>query len=400
MASTSTPPQWAAKYPELGTDPLPVEPNISPEYFERERERIFKHTWLNVGRVNEIPRAGDYFVREIETLKTSIVVVRGKDGVVRGFHNVCKHRGNKLASGSGCARSFVCGFHGWTYDLAGRLVLVPDEEQFFDFEKSAYGLTPVATDVWEGFIFINVDPHPTETLEQWMSELYEQYRGYTLDTMTEVARYLATVNTNWKVFMDITQESYHVPCLHKRIVPDSNTSKGNPFCHLPSIRIFQRHRASSIYANPEHQPTPAEAVAYKYGTTVLEGVTASDPLHKCLNPEGVSNWAFDSNVIFPNLIFHVGKGWYITYNFWPLAVDRTLMEYRFYMTQANSAGEKISQEFSKVLARDLLREDLSTLEAVQAGLFSGALTHMPLSDQEIMLRHSYKVVEDFVRSNK
>src|SRR5207244_13012705 len=112
-----------------------------------------------------------------------------------------------------------------------------------------------------------------------------------------------------------------------------------------------------------------------------------DSLHQCLHPDGVSNWAFDSNVIFPNLIFHVGKGWYITYNFWPLAVDRTLMEYRFYMMQANSYGERVSQEFSKVLARDLLREDLSTLEAVQAGLASGALTHMPLSDQEIMLRH-------------
>lgn len=401
MASTTIRRQWTAKYPELGTDPLPVEPNVSTEYFERERQRIFQRSWLNVGRVEDIAQPGDYFVKQLEILKTSIIIVRGKDGVIRGLHNVCKHRGNRLADDyHGRARSFVCGFHGWTYDLAGHLVRVPDEQEFCDFEKSEYELTSVATNVWEGFIFINVDPHPTETLQQWMGELYEQYRGYPLDTMTEVARYLATVNTNWKVFMDITQESYHVPCLHGRIVPDSNTSKGNPFCHLSSIRIFRRHRASSVYANPEHKPTPAEAVAYKFGTTVLEGATVHDPLHQCLNPDGVSNWAFDSNVIFPNLIFHVGKGWYITYNFWPLAVDRTLMEYRFYMMQANSYGERVSQEFSKVLARDLLREDLSTLEAVQAGLASGALTQMPLSDQEIMLRHSYRVVEDFVSSNQ
>jgi len=399
MRTTTSRQQWTAKYPELGTDPVPIEPNISKDYFERERERVFKRSWLNVGRVEEIPQAGDYFVKELAIFKTSIVVVRRKDGAISGFHNVCRHRGNSLAqAGRGRAGSFICGFHGWTYDLTGKLVRVPDEEQFFDFEKSDYALKPVATDVWEGFVFMNIDHHPVETLQEWMGELYEQYLGYPLDKFTLVARYQANVNTNWKVFMDITQESYHVPHLHKRIVPDSNTSKGNPFCHLPSIRIFRRHRASSVYANPEHQPTPAEAVAYKHGMTVLEGAAGNDSLHRSLNPDAIPNWAFDSNVIFPNLILHVGKEWYITYNFWPLAVDRTLLEYKFYMTPATSSGEKISQEFSRVLARDLLREDLSTLESVQAGLASGALRQMPLSDQEIMLRHSYKVVEDSIRA--
>ncbi len=396
MKSFSLQQRWANKYPELGTEPIPVEPNISAEYFERERERIFKRAWLNVGRVEDISGVGDYVVKDLEILRTSLLVLRGRDGIVRAFHNVCKHRGNKLAqSCSGGARSFICGFHGWTYDLAGKLVRVPDEEQFFNFEKSAYGLTPVATEVWEGFIFVNVDPHPIETLAEWMDELLEQYRGYPFAGMTRVATYQATVQTNWKVFMDITQESYHVPTLHKRIVPDSNTSKGNPFCHLPSIRLYRRHRASSVYSNPDHQPTQAEAVANKFGITVLEGAT-SEPLHPSLNPERVTDWAFDSNVIFPNLILHVGKGWYITYNFWPLTVDRTLMVYRFHMNPANSLGGRISQEFSKVLARDLLREDLSTLESVQSCLASGALTHMPLCDQEIMLRHSYKVVHEFI----
>lgn len=396
MGTITTLPQWTVKYPQLGNAPLPIEPNVSPEYFDLEREKIFKRSWLNVGRVEDIPQAGDYLVKELALLKTSVIVVRGKDGSLRAFHNICRHRGNRVAVGRSHARSFICGFHGWTYDLTGNLVRVPDEEQFFGFEKSDYALMPLATDVWEGFIFLTVDPHPSETLQEWMGELHDQYRGYEFEQFTPVANYRAIVKTNWKVFMDITQESYHVPCLHKRIVPDSNTSKDNPFCHLPSIRIFRRHRASSLYANPQHQPTPAEAVAYRYGMTVLEGATANDRLHPSLNPDAISNWAFDSNVIFPNFILHVGKGWYITYNFWPLAVDRTFLEYAFYMSHAKTPGESISQEFSKVLARDLLREDLSTLESVQAGLVSGAISHMPLSDQEIMLRHSYKVVEDFI----
>ena len=88
--------QWAEKYPDLGTSPLPTEPYIGEEHFARERDLVFRRTWINVGRVEEAPRAGDWFVREIAICKVSVLVIRGSDGVVRGFHNVCSHRSNKL----------------------------------------------------------------------------------------------------------------------------------------------------------------------------------------------------------------------------------------------------------------------------------------------------------------
>ena len=88
---------FVRQYPELGTGPLPIEPMVSPDYFELERERIFKKTWLNVGRVEDIPRNGDYIVKEIAILQTTLIVVRGDDGVIRAFHNVCRHRGNQVA---------------------------------------------------------------------------------------------------------------------------------------------------------------------------------------------------------------------------------------------------------------------------------------------------------------
>src|SRR6266542_3377304 len=136
--------KWTLQYPELGTDPVPIEPCISPEYFERERERIFRRIWLNVGREEEIPQTGDYFVKELEVCGSSILVVRGKDGVIRSFHNMCSHRGNKVArEGGGRKGGFVCGFHGWAYDLSGDLVRVPDEPQFFDLERRKHGLTPI-----------------------------------------------------------------------------------------------------------------------------------------------------------------------------------------------------------------------------------------------------------------
>src|SRR6267154_3387574 len=88
-------PKWTELYPELGIGPIPIEPTLSSEQFERERESIFKRVWLNVGREEEIPARGDYIVKEV--CGSSILLVRGKDGVIRAFHNMCSHRGNNVA---------------------------------------------------------------------------------------------------------------------------------------------------------------------------------------------------------------------------------------------------------------------------------------------------------------
>ena len=87
---------WTERYPELGTGPLPVAPYISPHYFALERARIFNKVWLNVGRVEQIPNVGDYFVKDLSVCKTSVMVVRGNDGIIRAFHNMCSHRGNQM----------------------------------------------------------------------------------------------------------------------------------------------------------------------------------------------------------------------------------------------------------------------------------------------------------------
>src|SRR5262249_27209281 len=145
-------------YPELGTDPVPVEPCISPEYFALEQERVFRKVWLYVGRVEQIPNWGDYFVREIAG--QAVLFVRWGGGASSGLHNICAHRGNKIVwDHGGSCRWFACKFHGWTFDTEGNLKGVPDEEMFDNLNKSAHGLIPVATEVWEGFIFANLDPH-------------------------------------------------------------------------------------------------------------------------------------------------------------------------------------------------------------------------------------------------
>src|SRR5579871_482155 len=119
---------WTEHYPELGTKPVSYDDSTSPEFYELEREAIFRRTWLNVGRVEQLARKGSYFTREIDAAGTSIVVVCGLDDEVRAFHNICRHRGNKLvwqddpsAETKGACRQFACKYHGWRYGLDGSL---------------------------------------------------------------------------------------------------------------------------------------------------------------------------------------------------------------------------------------------------------------------------------------
>ena len=121
-----------------------------------------------------------------------------------------------------------------------------------------------------------------------------------------------------------------------------------------------------------------------------------DRLPPGVNPTRSRFWAFDANMLFPNFDVFVFDGTYLTHQFWPLAADRTLWEVRTYFPQAENAAQRFSQEYSKVLLRDALLEDASTLEATQSMLASGAKTHFVLQDQELLVRHAHTVIEEIV----
>lgn len=389
--------KWMEKYPEVGRGPVSVQSNISPDFFRLEREKVFRPSWLYAARVNQLSKPGDYLTRDFAVLGASVLLVRGADGVIRGFRNVCKHRGNTLATASrGNAGQFTCGYHGWTYDLEGRLKFVPDEIQFADFRRPTCDLTPVACETWEGFVFVNLDPRPPQTLHSFLGELGGNVKGFPFGEMSQVGGFSAEVQANWKLLMAIFQEGYHVPTLHNAVLRDAGCGPGNPLCHFIYFKLYERHRFLSAYLNPQHRPSPAEIVAFKYGASLL---AAEGQLPAAVNPSRHPHWLFDVNVIFPNMILDLSSMAFWTYHFWPLAVDRTLYEARFYMRPARNAGERIAQEYNKVLLRETLREDLKLHEEIQRNMASGALDQVYLSDQEIAVRHMYKVVEDVVGSS-
>lgn len=392
MKTTMREKQWSEKYPDLGTGPVLTEPYISEEYFALERDRIFRQAWINVGRVEDIPDKGDYLVREFAVCKVSILIIRGSDGIVRGFHNVCSHRGKKLvleAKGS-CPGSLYCHFHNWVYSDKGRLVHVTDEENFFNLDKSDHGLTPVNTDVWEGFIFIHLDPEPAETLREYLGGLADQLDGCPFHEMKLRETYEVEVSANWKIIQDGQNEMYHFPFQHRRTLDGAFVVNDNGLSRYRDINLYNYHSVWSCEHRPSQKPTPLR--------TALGADAHQTPLFRVAQMIG----DMDHFVIFPNfviLLVQTGRSTsYITFNLWPLAIDRTVWEIRMHFTEPVTVRERLRQEYFKFITLDSLKEDTLAHEDVQAGLASRAKSHIILQDGEVTLRFFHKVVEDYVGS--
>ena len=160
-----------------------------------------------------------------------MIIVRNAAGEARAFHNMCRHRGNKLVwqdfpqeETSGVCRQFTCKYHGWRYDLDGALTFVQQESEFFDLDLGDYGLVPVRCEVWEGFIFVNLDDE-APPLRDYMGRLGAGLEGYPFDKLTQVHKFRAEVGSNWKLFIDAFMEFYHAPVLHAKQAVDEESRK-------------------------------------------------------------------------------------------------------------------------------------------------------------------------------
>ena len=394
--------RWHDRYPELGTGPIPVEPYISPAFFEQEREAVFRKVWLNVGRVEQIPARGDYFVKDLDICRTSILIVRGEDGAVHAFHNMCSHRGNRIVWGSkGKCNAFTCKYHSWTYRLDGALHHVPDENKFFDLKKETLGLTPVSVDTWEGFIFINVNPSPPQSLHEYLGEVGQSFAGYPFDQIASACfSWQVEVKANWKICKDAFQEVYHIFSLHSRSTGRMFATKANPYLNAHELALFDPHARISVPANIHWQPTPVEALAKRFGILTLQkqGIS-SQGMPAGVNPTGAEDWSFSGFNCFPNSSIFVSQGGFLTHTFWPLAADRTRWEARIYFPKAKTLAEKFSQEYSRATFVDgVMAEDGGIFEKSQTMLASGAKKEIMLGDEELLIRHHHRMIEQYLNA--
>jgi phenylpropionate dioxygenase-like ring-hydroxylating dioxygenase large terminal subunit len=406
---------WTQHYPQLGTGPVSYEDSISPAHYELERKAIFARTWLNVGRVEQIPRTGSYFTKELDAARTSIIVVRGSDGVVRGFHNICRHRGNKLVwndypkeETSGTCRQFTCKYHGWRYSLDGELTFVQQESEFFELERDDFGLVPVQTETWEGFIFVNLDPTNETSLKEYLGEFGSGLAGYPFDKMTQIYKYRADVGSNWKLFVDAFAEFYHAPVLHARqsVAEESRKLASYGFEAL-AYQLDGPHGMVSSWGGMSppkdlNMVKPIERVLRSglFGPWDRPEIGELPP---SVNPARHPAWGVDSFVFFPNFMLLIWQpNWYLTYHYWPTSFNSHIFEGTLYFVPPKNAFERLQQELAAVTFKEYGLQDGNTLEATQSMLESRAVDRFPLNDQEILLRHLHAtargLVDDYQRA--
>jgi choline monooxygenase len=311
-----------------------------------ERRTVFSRAWQVAGRIDQLQRPGDYVTCETAAGEP-IVIVRGDDGVLRGFFNVCRHHAAAVATApEGSAIHLRCPYHGWTYSLKGELKGTPDFAGVLEFDRSSNGLVPVDIDIWEKWVFVRLEAEGSSLAGFLGSDLAARFPSREAARLQWMERRCYTVDCNWKVFVDnYLDGGYHVPHLHKGLdsVLDYNTytiENGGRFCLQSS-------------------PMVADGADARTGAVR----TGERALYLWVYPNFMINCyagAMDTNLVLPR------------------GVDRTEVIFDFFFTDVSEHARACNVE-SIAISEQIQQEDVAICASVQRGLRSRAYTAGRLS---------------------
>jgi choline monooxygenase len=327
---------------------MPPEFYTSEAFLALEREHVFRRQWACIGHVGEIPLAGDFFTTEL--IGEPLLVTRDRDGGVRVFSNVCRHRGNVVeARSAGTATRFTCGYHAWTYALDGRLLAAPFMERNSTFKKADCGLPSFRSSLWNGFIFVDLDG-AAEPLVPRLSKLDSMIVNYRMAERSLVYRTEDVWHTNWKNLAENFIEGYHLTTTHaKTLHPITPTE----LCEkIEGDDAFTGYKAHYNPATPERGPFPA-------GLTREE--QRCSPLF----------------CVFPNLVFSVAPHFTLYVCLRPQTADDVALRWGVAGVEANPEAPVVQSYVE--LCHAFNAEDRAKLETLQTGLKSRYFTDGPLA---------------------
>jgi choline monooxygenase len=320
-----------------------------PVILEIEKTRIFLRTWQLVGtlghecgEVNGTKRTiadpESFFTAEVAG--EPVIVVRDKQGVLRAFSNVCRHRAGPIALGSGCKNMLRCQYHGWTYTLDGRLIGTPDVEGVEFFDRSTMGMVPLRLETWEQFIFVNFDLQ-AEPLAAHLGKIHEQARGFQFAGLQIAERRDYIINCNWKVYVDNYLEGYHIPIAHPGLMREIDYA----LYRIDTYRYYSQQFAP------------------------IRAMKTDDAAERFYAPDsGPQQAAYFW--IFPNLMINIYPDNISTNLIVPLGHDKTLtiFEWFFHGAQNSKVQERIQRAIA--FSDEVQQEDIGLCENVQRGLRS------------------------------
>jgi choline monooxygenase len=200
---------------------LPASMYRDPDVYERERRSVFAREWLVFARAEQLAKPGACVAGVIAGYP--LVVVVDREGELRGFHNVCRHRGGPLVDdGDGRASGFVCRYHGWSYDTTGRLLnardfgVDSDNEQAYDFDPADFSLFPIAVERWRSLVFVNLDPGAT-ALHDDLGAFFAEGESFPIESFAFGGELAHDLDCNWKTYVDNYLEGYHIPFVHPQL---------------------------------------------------------------------------------------------------------------------------------------------------------------------------------------
>jgi phenylpropionate dioxygenase-like ring-hydroxylating dioxygenase large terminal subunit len=374
----------------------------SDERFVAEAELLGK-IWLNVADMADVENPGDWIVKDISCRSASVLIARGRDGEIRAFHNVCTHRGTKLVWGeSGNNLRFSCPYHAWTFDADGSLKAIPDAGCFPSLDREESGLRPVALGTWEGFIFINLDPRPRQTLEEYLAPITRRFHNLPFGKFPQSVKITQTLDSNWKLALEAQCESYHIHALHARTVSGMVATNGNPFSHPVYWEALGPHRTWSTAINPNFElpnSRPVQRYAFTHSGQIISAAEADSSSARTKGFNGTepidrgdpSVWGSDNMVIYPHIQLNAGANGCWLHRFLPISADQTAWEVVYYYPTPMTHKEVFAQEYALAFNRDTLIEDNAVIERQHSGLKSAVLPFIQFGEQEMMCVHSAAV---------
>jgi Rieske 2Fe-2S family protein len=279
---------------------LPAATYTTTEVLALEQAGLFGRTWLCAGREADIPAAGDFLVRDIAG--DSVIVIRGADGVIRAFFNVCRHRGSRLidqTSGHGLSR-ILCPYHSWSYRLDGSLAQLPRTDD--STSRDGLGLLPVNLGLHDGFIFLNLDSKAAPLATQ-LADLPDLSR-FQLPELRSGWRHTYDVQANWKLICENYSECYHCPGAHPQLARISE---------LISRSTRPMETGECFNGGPMQLKDGVETMSLsgKRSVPLIPGLSADD--HRYVY----------YYVIYPNLLLSPHPDYVLTHTAWPIAPDHT-----------------------------------------------------------------------------
>ncbi|MGD0735174.1 MAG: SRPBCC family protein [Terracidiphilus sp.] len=316
---------------------IPAPWYLDPAILAEEQLRVFGGNWQAIGRVDQVAHPGDYFTARFAG--EPILAVRGADGQLRAFFNVCRHHAAAVATAPcGHAQSFRCPYHGWNYGLDGSLKGMPEFAGVCNFDRSANGLVPVAVDTWENFVFVNLTTNPAP-LTDYLGDLVPRVTPLGLDRLQFHSRRDYTLNCNWKVYVDnYLDGGYHVPHLHKG---------------LNSVLDYTHYTIEN---------------GERYCLQSSPMVASSEDAQVSTTRTGDRAWYF---WLYPNFMINIYEGVMDTNLVLPNGPDKCRVIFDFYF--ADVSPECDAYNTASVATSDKVQdEDVAICESVQKGLASRA----------------------------